>query len=414
MDFTNIHQSTPGLKGFYKFFCWCSGARLYLLKRCPTDFNIFFGIGMIVFLTGVMASISGSYAFYTVFQDPYLALAFGMFWGILIFFFDWYLVSSLKKENHFIKELLTASPRIVLAIFLAIVISRPLELKLFESEINGQLETLNQNKMNTFKNTVGNRFTEVEQLQNQNKEYERKIEDLLVQRNMLFELLVEEAEGRSPIGKAGKGSVYREKKSEYDRVNLIYEQEKSRLYPIIEANNKRLVLLQAERDQQLSSGNEVLKSSTGFLARLEAYSQLGKENRGIRYTGWFILFLFICIETGPMFVKLISKRTAYDELLALEESKVISQSKQEITLISEKTNRVIESEKMKSQARLLEEVEYSKDFARQLVEAQAEIGRERIRRWKEHELKKMDETLGDFQPTIEELIAEAKSYMKPN
>ena len=405
---------TPSLKGSYRFFCWCSGARLYLLKRCPTDFNVFFGIGMIVFLTGVMATLSGSYAFFTIFQNPYLAMGFGLFWGTLIFFFDWYLVSSLKKENKFIKELITASPRIILAVFLAVVISRPLELKLFESEISGQLETMSQEKYNKYKEVVGVSFIEVEQLQNQNKEFQRTIDDLLTQRNMLFELLVEEAEGRSPIAKAGKGSVYREKKAEYDRVNKIYEEEKARLYPLIDANNHRLSQLKSERDQQLVSGNQTLRSATGFLACLEAYGQLGEQNKGIRYTGWFILFMFICIETGPMFVKLISKRGAYDELLSLEEAKVISQSRQELTQISEKTHRLNTVEKMKSQARLDEELEYSKDFARLLVEAQAEIGRERIKRWKERELRKIDESLEDFQPTIEELIEEAKAYMKPN
>ncbi|MCK9208073.1 MAG: DUF4407 domain-containing protein [Salinivirgaceae bacterium] len=414
MDFKNIDPMTPSLKGSYRFFCWCSGARLYLLKRCPTDFNVFFGIGMIVFLTGVMATLSGSYAFFTIFQNPYLAMGFGLFWGTLIFFFDWYLVSSLKKENKFIKELITASPRIILAVFLAVVISRPLELKLFESEISGQLETMSQEKYNKYKEVVGVSFIEVEQLQNQNKEFQRTIDDLLTQRNMLFELLVEEAEGRSPIAKAGKGSVYREKKAEYDRVNKIYEEEKARLYPLIDANNHRLSQLKSERDQQLVSGNQTLRSATGFLACLEAYGQLGEQNKGIRYTGWFILFMFICIETGPMFVKLISKRGAYDELLSLEEAKVISQSRQELTQISEKTHRLNTVEKMKSQARLDEELEYSKDFARLLVEAQAEIGRERIKRWKERELRKIDESLEDFQPTIEELIEEAKAYMKPN
>jgi hypothetical protein len=375
---------------------------------------VFFGIGMIVFLTGVMATLSGSYAFFTIFQNPYLAMGFGLFWGTLIFFFDWYLVSSLKKENKFIKELITASPRIILAVFLAVVISRPLELKLFESEINGQLETMSQEKYNKYKEVVGVSFIEVEQLQNQNKEFQRTIDELLTQRNMLFELLVEEAEGRSPIAKTGKGSVYREKKAEYDRVNKIYEEEKARLYPLIDANNRRLSQLKSERDQQLVSGNQTLRSAIGFLARLEAYGQLGEQNKGIRYTGWFILFMFICIETGPMFVKLISKRGAYDELLSLEEAKVISQSRQELTQISEKTHRLNTVEKMKSQARLDEELEYSKDFARLLVEAQAEVGREHIKRWKERELRKIDESLEDFQPTIEELIEEAKAYMKPN
>jgi hypothetical protein len=414
MEFNRSLAAEAKLKGIYKFFCWCSGARLYLLKKCPTDYNVFFGIGMIVFLTGVMASMSGSYAFYTVFNNTYLALAFGVFWGVLIFFFDWYLVASLRKENRVFKEILTASPRIILALFLAVVISRPLELKLFESEINGQIEKMSQQKINDYQTIVGTGFAEIEQLQNQNETYQKNIDELLSQRNILFELIVEEAEGRSPTATAGKGSVYKEKKAEYDRISGIYEDEKARLYPIIAQNNQRINALTEKRELQLDSGSKTMKNATGFLARLEAYNQLGKENKGIGLAGLFILFMFICIETGPMFVKLISKRGAYDELIALEESRNMAHSQQEIVRIKEKTNRFIQIEKLKSKARLDEEIENSKDFARQIMEAQAEIATERIKRWKEHELRKIDDSLDDYRPTIEELIEEARIYMKPN
>ena len=414
MDFIQQQNSETSLKGIYRFFCWCSGARLYLLKKCPTDYNVFFGIGMIVFLTGVMASLSGSYAFYTVFQNVYIAIAFGIFWGVLIFFFDWYLVASLRKENRVFKEILTASPRIILALFLAVVISRPLELKLFESEINGQIEKMSQLKYNAFKDIVGSSFSEIEQLQTQNNKYQAIIDDLMLQRSKLFELIIEEAEGRSPTAKAGKGSVYKEKKLEYDKVNKIYEEEKARLYPLIEANNKQLLKLNAQKNSQLQTGNKTMKGAVGFLARIEAYGALGDENRGIKYAGLFILFMFICIETGPMFVKLISKRGAYDELLVFEETKIMTESQREVVRINEKTNRIIEIEKLKSKARIEEEIENSKDFARLMMEAQSEIGKERIRKWKEREMKKIDESLDDYRPTINELIEEARIAMKPN
>ncbi len=414
MDFNTSLLSENKLTGIYRFFCWCSGARLYLLKKCPTDYNVFFGIGMIVFLTGVMASMSGSYAFYTVFNNTYLALAFGIFWGVLIFFFDWYLVASLRKENRFFKEVLTASPRIILALFLAVVISRPLELKLFESEINGQIEKMNQQKINDYQSIVGTGFTEIERLQNENTVYQKSIDELLAHRNILFELIVEEAEGRSPTAKAGKGPVYKEKKAEYDRLNRIYEEEKNRLYPLIATNNQRIEQLSQQKEAQWIQGSETMKKATGFLARLEAYKQLGNENSGIKYAGLFILFMFICIETGPMFVKLISKRGAYDELLALEEIRIMSTSEQEMVQIHEKTKRLVAIEKIKSKARLDEELENSKDFARQVMLAQAEIASERIKRWKERELKKVDDSLDDYQPTIDELIEEARVFMKPN
>lgn len=414
MEWTTGNQEQPKIYGVYKFFCWCSGARLYLLKKCPTDFNIFFGIGIIVFLTGVMASISGSYAFYTVFQNTYLAMVFGAFWGVLIFFFDWYLVASLRKERRFGRELLTASPRIILALFLAIVISRPLELKLFENEINEQISKIGQVKYNDYKEVVNKNFNELEQLKDQNNQYQRTIDQLLTQRNDLFQLFVEEAEGQSPTGKEGKGPVYREKKAEYDRVNKIYESEKSRLYPIIESNNKRIARLNDAQDKQLTTGSVAIENANGFLARIQAYGELGEENKSVKYTGWFILLMFMCIETGPMFVKLISRRGAYDELIRLEEMVSMSDSEQKLIEVQERTHRLIEIERQKTAIRLQEELTNNQEFVKMVMKAQADIGVEKIKRWKEREFKLMDENLDGYRPTIAELIEEAKKVINPN
>jgi len=82
---------TYKLDWFYSFFCWCSGARLYLLRSCPTDYNKYFGIGIIVFLTGIMASITWFYALFMIFNSLSLSIIFGIFWGILIFFLDWFI-----------------------------------------------------------------------------------------------------------------------------------------------------------------------------------------------------------------------------------------------------------------------------------------------------------------------------------
>ena len=83
------------LSWFYKIICWCSRARLYLLEKCPADYNKFFGIGVIVIMTGVMASISGEYALFTIFNNYTITIIFGVIWG----------VNELKIEKWREKEL---------------------------------------------------------------------------------------------------------------------------------------------------------------------------------------------------------------------------------------------------------------------------------------------------------------------
>src|SRR5690606_1322658 len=100
------------------------------------EMNKYAGIGATVFFTAVMAFIAASYALFTVFDNYYTAVGFGLVWGLLIFNLDRFIVSTIKKRNNSMDELIQASPRIVLAVIIAVVISKPLELKIFEKEIN--------------------------------------------------------------------------------------------------------------------------------------------------------------------------------------------------------------------------------------------------------------------------------------
>tara|TARA_B110000091_G_C13742351_1_gene443916 strand:- start:828 stop:1064 length:237 start_codon:yes stop_codon:yes gene_type:complete len=78
-----------------------------------------------------MATIADSYALFTVFDNVYKAILFGLIWGLLIFNLDRFIVSTIKKSDAKLKDFIQASPRIIVAIIIAVVISKPLKLKLF-------------------------------------------------------------------------------------------------------------------------------------------------------------------------------------------------------------------------------------------------------------------------------------------
>jgi FtsH-binding integral membrane protein len=60
----------------------------------------FIGIGATVFFTAVMAFIASSYALFTVFDNPYIAMGFGLVWGLLIFNLDRFIVSTIRKRDN--------------------------------------------------------------------------------------------------------------------------------------------------------------------------------------------------------------------------------------------------------------------------------------------------------------------------
>mgnify|MGYP001300528226 CR=1 FL=1 len=87
----------PGI--FTRFLWFCAGADAQLLCRCPKYDQVKYqGLGGVVLATGLLAFLSGSYAFYTIFSpkndtalntmldNPTLiqACVFGLFWSLMI------------------------------------------------------------------------------------------------------------------------------------------------------------------------------------------------------------------------------------------------------------------------------------------------------------------------------------------
>jgi hypothetical protein len=129
-----------------RFFLFCSGSDLELLKKCPTETGKYVGIGATIFFTGVFAAFAAGYSLYTVFDNVWAAGFFGMIWGLMIFNLDRYIVSSMRKDVRGSREFMIALPRVILALIISIVIARPLELKIFEKEIEPELVVMTQEK----------------------------------------------------------------------------------------------------------------------------------------------------------------------------------------------------------------------------------------------------------------------------
>lgn len=132
--------------GFKEFFWWCSGADKPLLRMCPGDHSKYVGIGTVIFFTACMAFISSSYGISFVFNvkefigwDTLAVLGFGLLWGSMIFFLDRFITNTMYSDGEVTiskAEFIGGLPRILIAVFLGIVISAPLELKIFEKKID--------------------------------------------------------------------------------------------------------------------------------------------------------------------------------------------------------------------------------------------------------------------------------------
>src|ERR1041384_2065676 len=136
-----------------RFFLACSGADVAILARpeCRIEHNQYIGIGAAILSTSIFAAVSGGYALYTSFHSMTISVTLGLFWGLTIFNLDRYIVSSMRKKpvppvltfresiTRKTQELMVVLPRFILAVFISVLISKPLELRVFEKEIDAQL-----------------------------------------------------------------------------------------------------------------------------------------------------------------------------------------------------------------------------------------------------------------------------------
>lgn len=299
------------------FFWYCSGANARLLNECPTESSKYVGIGATIFFTGLFATLSAGYAFYTVFDNYLTAGLLGLIWGLLIFNLDRFIVSSMRKTKP-LHEFKMAVPRIILAVLISIVIAKPLELKIFEKEINGEL-LLMQEEMNTYREQqVKEKFEEQkESYKSDIAQLKKEIEDKTAIRNELREIARKEADGTGGTMKRNAGPIYTIKKTDADRLDAELEELKSKNLPLIDDNNKKLSSLDSLMQAELLAIEN--GDISGPAARMEALDRQTTKSDAIWMANMFIILLFIVIELSPILVKLMTQKGPYDHLLYTEE-----------------------------------------------------------------------------------------------
>jgi len=154
---TATHRAGQRRSNFISRFLWrCAGANVEILESKTTEHAKYTSIGMAIIVTAILAGFSGAYAIHTVFQLYWVSVPFGLFWGGTIFNLDRLVVLSIRKQGKISSELLTAAPRIAFAVVLGVIVAVPLELKIFEEEVQrevalywaGQMDRDWQNRLN--------------------------------------------------------------------------------------------------------------------------------------------------------------------------------------------------------------------------------------------------------------------------
>ena len=337
--------------GFVTRFLWfAAGADSSLLRKCPvSDWVKYQGIGGIVIATTLLAFVSASYAFYTIFSPKtdtalsasldvqtyaFSAVA-GAIWAVVIFNIDRFIVSSTGKGDGTEKiswnELQQGLPRIIMAVIIGVCISAPLEIRILKPEIDAQLELeqneylahLNTNSEGLIQSRKDELVAKTDKIQkrlNERRDYfeTRRLE--IAKQRRLLEL---EAEGKTSKGVAGRGPAWRDKKETLDKMEGELQsdrrnhEEKAAIFSAdIDRWEKQLTTLNTELDAAKESNQRQARSLDGLMKRIQISHEIG----GV--VPWAILLLLLAVETGPIFFKMMLVSGTYDYML--ENAKRIS------------------------------------------------------------------------------------------
>lgn len=346
-----------------KFLIALSGARYEVLERCPTDHGRFEGVGGAVLTTSVLAAVSMTFAMHSALGVPLVAaIPASLLWGLAIMSLDRWVVGTMQAGSA--RRWRLALPRMLMAVLLGAVISTPLVLQIFKSEINAQMLEIKQKKGDTFalgqeRGTVGRQveklYKEVTDLRKVissggdvalDPNQDPKIKALTVERDAeQIKADKRYAEwncqryGGPTCPSKGPGPLAQDRKRALDkakrRVDLINGQIEDRKKELtttgtdarqarldaakaalpatqeqLDAARKRQSALQASFDAENLATN-------GLLIRLQALNEVAGRDLTLRTAQVLLFLLFLLIECLPVLVKLMQRPGNYEKVLEL-------------------------------------------------------------------------------------------------
>ena len=304
-----------------KFLWWCAGAHQQLLKEFPSEHTKYAGLGGVILATFVLAALSSGYAIYSVFGNIGWTIAFAFIWGLIIFNFDRFLVSTMRKYGvSSSKQLWMAVPRIALALLIGVTIARPLELKIFEKEIDTKVAQNIHSKIQ-----INDSLLQREnqwQLQTAFAERDRLLGRKLSLEDTLHRLqtaYVQEADGTGGSGRRGIENLTRLKMEAYTNTFKQATPELAQLEAGIAGQDSIISTAKAGLEDKRKQYETTVKNNIGFLERNKALSDLSEAEPSVKWTSLLLSMLIILIEIGPILSKLIMQVGPYDIALAKEE-----------------------------------------------------------------------------------------------
>jgi len=300
-----LTQKSHKIGVYSRFLIFCSGASIDLLEKCPRfETTKYVCIGLTVFFTALLAVISSFFAFSLIFDQSLLIVLFSLLWGAIIFNLDRYIVSTMRHSENKLQEVIKVIPRLIIAFLIAVIISKPLEIQIFKSEIQSYLMLQNAKKVADVDLKYAAQFAKLGQ---KKSIIDSQYNAMLMIREKYYENYKCECDGTCGTRKMGRGIECLSKKDKYEQFLKELTSEKIRRDTTLVNLSKRETELKAKINHEAA----VLRASVsaGLIDQIRALNEIDK------LSSMFIIFIFVMIETAPILTKLLSSIGPYDNLV---------------------------------------------------------------------------------------------------
>ncbi|TDW96560.1 DUF4407 domain-containing protein [Dinghuibacter silviterrae] len=297
--------------GFSRFLWWLATVDADVMRECNAEKERYRIIGMSVLITWMFATLAWGYFFSTIIDDELIVGALAVFFGLAILAIDRNLIAAMGKSGSWLPVVF----RLALALTIGLFLSQPIVLMLFQKDIQSQMALNKEKKLETFRQQlttlnaplVADYQTHIKALQQQEAAGADQVK-------FLKDGYIKETDGTGGSGKIGEAAVARVKKQEYLKSQDAQDQ-------LLRQNDPQIALYQSKLDT-IEAQNKVKEQdysanlSNGFLAQVEALSDLLKEHAPLRTRYQLIILIITLIEVMPVLSKLLLPKGEYEARLA--------------------------------------------------------------------------------------------------
>jgi hypothetical protein len=394
---TRDYYQLPKSSSVMRFLWKCAGGDRFLLERATYSDQIkYMCLGGIVFATGALAGVAGGYAFYTIFeprgsaienavdtQTVITAIFFGIVWGLMIFNIDRFIVTSTGKgdgtEAITMGELKSALPRLIMGMIIAITISKPVEIRMFKTEIDIKLREKQIEQQSIYIDKVNANFNE--EIKNKERELIKFDKDLGIKIGRHADLEKQYIEEARIITVGPRALAV---KAQMDAVGEeIIDIKNNPEYSRIKKEKK---IIEDRREKALADTEKVANGLDGLLERIK----IAHEVAGF-WISLFITLLFMAIELTPIFFKLMLTKTTYDYLAENRDELIKAEYGIEVQYDQYKDKQGIERHLVinhEAERLIFEKIEVTK--------IQKELTEYAVQKYKEREREKIDQNLDEY------------------